>query len=191
MAFLSPDALQRLGLAACGSDVFISDKASIYNPAKIEIGSRVRVDDFCILAAGEGGISIGSHVHIAAYSAVIGAGRVTLEDFSGVSSRVSIYSSCDDYTGAAMTNPMVPDEYKAVDHRPVHVGRHAIIGAGTVILPGADVQEGVAVGALSLVTGTCQAFGVYSGVPARRIKERRRDLLKLEREYLGTAERKE
>jgi galactoside O-acetyltransferase len=42
-----------------------------------------------------------------------------------------------------------------------------------------------AVGALSLVTKDCEAFGVYAGNPARRIKERKRDLLELEKLFLA------
>lgn len=182
MGFLNQDALARLGVR-CGSGVAVSEKASLYNPAGIRLGSNVRIDDFCILSAGKGGITIGSNVHIAAYTALIGAGTITIDDFANLSARVSIYSSSDDYSGAAMTNPTVPDLYKNVDDRPVSIGRHAIIGCGAVVLPGSAIEEGAAVGALSLVTGPCAAFTVYAGVPARAIKPRKRDLLRLEAEY--------
>jgi galactoside O-acetyltransferase len=65
------------------------------------------------------------------------------------------------------------------------LGRHVIVGSGTVILPGSRLEEGVAVGALSLVTKDCLAFGVYAGNPAKRIKERKRDLLVLEQRFLA------
>ncbi|MOA69825.1 hypothetical protein D3C78_1982450 [compost metagenome] len=42
------------------------------------------------------------------------------------------------------------------------------------------METGVAVGALSLVSKRCREFGIYSGVPARRIKERKQDLLIIE-----------
>jgi len=79
-----------------------------------------------------------------------------------------------------MTNPTVPEEYTNVLVADVFLGKHVIVGAGSVILPGAKLQEGVAVGALSLVIGDCEAFNIYAGTPARRIKERKRDLLELE-----------
>ena len=169
-----------MGFASVGDDVIISDRASFYNCAGIAIGNSVRIDDFCVLSAGEGGIQIGNHVHIAVYSSLIGAGKITVSDFSNISSRVSIYSSSDDYSGAKMTNPTVPPEFTGVLHAPVLVGKHVIIGSGSVILPGVTIGDGVAVGALSLVNQNCEAFGVYVGCTARRIKERKRDLLALE-----------
>lgn len=184
MAFLSRLQLKQIGFAEVGEDVLVSDKASFYNPARISIGNHVRIDDFCVLSAGIGGVRIGSYVHIAVYTSLIGAGQITLSDFSNLSSRVSIYSSNDDYSGKSLTNPTVPDEYKLVSHKPVFLGRHVIVGSGSVILPGATLEEGVAIGALSLVNKNCAAFGIYSGNPARRLKERQRGLLELESKLL-------
>lgn len=116
---------------------------------------------------------------------MIGAGEITLSDFCNISSRVSIFSSNDDYSGATMTNPTVPSEYTGVTHADVFLGRHVIVGSGCVILPGVTLEEGVAAGALSLVTRNCMAFGIYAGNPARRISERKRDLLELERVFLS------
>jgi galactoside O-acetyltransferase len=182
MSFYSTGELQTLGLASFGEDVRISRKASIYNPGRISIGNHVRIDDFCVLSAGEGGIEIGDYVHIAVYCSLIGAGKIYLNDFCNLSSRVSIYSSNDDYTGKYLTNPTVPPEFTGVVHADVLLGKHVIIGSGGVVLPGICLADGAAVGALSLVTKDCQAFGVYGGVPARRIGERKRDLLELEKQ---------
>lgn len=181
MAMLEREAVESMGFAGIGKNVQISDRASFYNCARISLGDNVRIDDFCVLSAGVGGIDIGNHVHIAVYSSLMGQGRISLADFSNVSSRVAIYSSSDDFSGGAMTNPTVPSEFTAVFSADVHVGRHAIVGAGAVILPGVTLEEGVAVGALSLVKETCTAFGIYAGVPVRRIAERKRDLLDLEK----------
>jgi galactoside O-acetyltransferase len=67
MSFLTEEELAALGLASCGEDVKISRKTSIYGAERIAIGDHVRIDDFCVISAGAGGISIGSHVHIAVY----------------------------------------------------------------------------------------------------------------------------
>lgn len=58
------------------------------------------------------------------------------------------------------------------------------MGSGSVILLGITIEEDVAVGALSLVNRNCQPFGIYSGVPARRIKERKTDLLELAKQLM-------
>lgn len=188
MGFLSTEALKRVGFASLGKDPQISDRASIYGVERIALGDHVRIDDFCVLSAGVGGIIIGRHVHIAVYSSLIGAGKIVLADYCNISSRVSIYSSNDDYSGTTMTNPTIPDEYKNVTHAEVHIGKHAIIGSGSIVLPGVRLEEGVAVGALSLIRTNCEAFGIYAGNPAKRIRERRRDLLELEQRFIAIFE---
>lgn len=185
MATLSPDVIASMGFASLGKNVQISDKASIYGAERIVLGDNVRIDDFCVLSAGEGGIDIGKYIHIAVFTSLIGAEKITLSDFCNLSSRVSIYTSSDDYSGATMTNPTVPGEYKSVKHAPVFLGKHVIVGSGSVILPGVRLEDGVAVGALSLITKNCGAFGIYAGNPAKRIKERKRDLLDLEKLLLS------
>lgn len=187
MAFLTREQLEDIGFSGLGRDVLISEKASIYNPAGITIGNHVRIDDFCVLSAGAGGISIGSHVHIAVYASLIGAGNIRLSDYCNLSSRVSIYSSNDDYSGQTLTNPTIPGQYKAVVHKDVFLGKHVIVGSGSVILPGVILDEGVAIGALSLVNKHCEAFCIYAGNPVKRIKARSRALLELEKQLEASA----
>src|SRR5579863_10614327 len=184
MSFLGAQELAALGLGAYGDDVRISTKASLHNAKNIRIGNHVRIDDFCVLSAGDGGIELGNFIHVGVFSSLIGAGRITLRDFCNLSSRTTIYSSNDDYSGVRMTNPTIPPEFTGVTHAPVVIGRHAIIGAGSVLLPGVILEEGVAVGALSLIKQNCQAFGIYAGSPARRIGNRKRDILELEGLFL-------
>jgi galactoside O-acetyltransferase len=189
MAWLSLDELSAMGFAAIGEGVLISDKASFYNCANISLGNNVRIDDFCVLSAGIGGIFLGDCIHVAVYTSLIGSGKITLFDFCNLSSRVSIYSSNDDYSGKMMTNPTVPSRFTGVTHADVTLGKHVIIGAGSVILPGVTLHEGVAVGALSLINDDCAAFGIYAGIPAKRIGERKKDLLKIEKELLRYTEK--
>lgn len=184
MAYLTEKQIYEMGFKSVGRNVQLSDKASYYNCENISIGNNVRVDDFCVLSAGNGGIDIGNHIHIAVYTSLIGAGKITLKDFCNISSKVAIYSSNDDYSGEFMTNPTVSSEFTNVSHAPVTIGKHVIVGSGSVILPNVILEDGVAIGALSLVNRSCEAFSIYSGVPAKKIKERKRQLLNLEKKLL-------
>ena len=177
MSFYSETEVGELGFAGVGRGVRVSRLASFHGIERITIGDHSRIDDFCVLSAGEGGISIGSHVHVAVMGILIGRGRILLEDFCNISGRVSIYSSTDDFGGNYLTGPMVPVEHINVDSRPVRLARHVIIGAGSVVLPGTDARTGAAVGALSLVKGVLEEFTMYAGVPAVRIRDRERGLL--------------
>ncbi|MBT8571648.1 acyltransferase [Polynucleobacter paneuropaeus] len=182
--FLNQEQIQGLGFASIGSNVYISSRASFYNCSQISIGSNVRIDDFCVISSGKRGVNIGSNIHIGVSSTLIGAGRITLSDFCNISSKVSIYSSNDDYSGETMSNPMVPEMYKNVNNDDVYIGRHVIVGCSSVILPGIVIEDGAVIGALSLVKKNCSYFGIYAGSPAKYIKERSRKLLDLETHFL-------
>lgn len=177
MAWLTPEEITEMGFANVGKNVLLSNKASYYNCQHIHIGNHVRIDDFCVLSAGIGGINIGNYIHIAVFSSLIGAGNISLADFCNISSRVSIYSSNDDYSGSAMTNPMLPSTLTNIQSADVKLESHVIVGSGSVILPDVILEQGVAIGALSLVKQNCQRFGIYAGVPAKRVAERKQDLL--------------
>lgn len=183
-SFYTESELATLGLGHVGQGVRLSRRASLYNAARIRIGDCTRIDDFCVLSAGEGGIDIGSNVHVAVFCSLIGDGPIRVGDFANLSSRVSIYSSNDDYSGEYMSNPTVPTEFTRVTRAPVSIGRHVIVGSGSVILPNVTIGEGGVVGALSLVTADCGEFGVYAGCPARFIKPRQKGLLEQERLFM-------
>lgn len=179
-SFYSQKELEKIGFKSLGQQVLLSRKASIYNPEKISIGSYVRIDDFCILS---GNIRIGDYIHIAAYSALYGGlSGVYIEDFSNISSRVSIYSVSDDYSGESMTNPMVPEEYKKVTRAPVHIRKHVIIGASSVILPGVELKEGSSFGSFSLINQNSEEWSINVGIPCKKIKDRKRHIIQLEKE---------
>ncbi|MES2139009.1 MAG: acyltransferase [Bacteroidota bacterium] len=183
-SFYSEKELLNLGFKLVGLNVLISKKASFYGVSRISIGNNVRIDDFCVLSSGQGGIQIGNYVHIAVFSSLQGEGRIILEDFSGISSRVSIYSSNDNYLGEFMSNPTVPSQFTGVTHADVTLCKHVLIGCGAVILPGVILQQGVVVGAYSLVNENCEEFFIYKGNPAKKLIKRSRNLLKLEKELL-------
>jgi acetyltransferase-like isoleucine patch superfamily enzyme len=186
MGFLSHKEAENLGFKSIGKNVLISDKASIYGAQFISIDDNSRIDDFCFLSASaEGGIEIGKYVHISAYSSLVGKAKITMQDFSGVSSRVAIYSSSDDYSGAYLTNPTVPEEYKKIDSRPVTLEKHVIVGAGSIILPGVTIQYGTAIGALSLVTRICKPLSIYTGNPIRIISSRKSDFIEFEKALIS------
>ena len=188
MAYMTDEQLKSMGFRNIGENVKISEKASIYNPANISIGDNARIDDFCIISAGDGGIDIGKYVHVACYCSIIGKGKVVLEDYVGISGRTSIYSSNDDYSGTCFTVPTLPDEYRNIHNGDVILKKFAIVGTGTVILP--DVRLGIAasVGAMSLVRSDCEDFGIYVGCPVRKIGSRKQDILELEQKFLKSLE---
>ncbi|NVZ69437.1 acyltransferase [Pseudomonas costantinii] len=184
MAFLTESQLKEMGFKKLGKNVKISDKASIYNCDRISIGDNTRIDDFCMIS---GAVTLGRNVHIAVFSNVAGGELgVTMDDFSGLAYGCQLFSQSDDYSGKTLTNPTVPSEYKIEAKSPIHIGRHVIIGTNSIVLPGVTVADGCSVGAMSMVTKSTEEWGIYFGVPAKRIKNRSRQLLDLEAQYLAS-----
>lgn len=175
------DELESLGLKFVDKSALISRFAHIYTPETISIGANSRIDDFTIIS---GKVTIGNHVHIAPYCALFGAGGITLEDYSGLSSRVTIYSESDDYTGRAMTNPTVPNKYRKITTSEIILEKHAIVGTGSTLLPGSLMGEGSALGAMSLGTKPMNPWTIYFGVPAKIISVRKRNALMLEEQFM-------
>lgn len=56
--------------------------------------------------------------------------------------------------------------------RPVRFGDNVVLSSGVRVLGGAELGTGSVIAAGAVVRGACPAFGVYGGVPARRIKDR-------------------
>lgn len=181
-SFYSVDELSKLGLASFGDNVLISRKTSIYGASKINIGNNVRIDDFCILS---GKISIGNYVHIAAYTALYGGDKgIFVNDFADISSKITIYSISDDYSGKTMTNPTISDKYKNVQSERVVIERHVIIGASCIVLPGVVLKEGSSFGAMSLINRSSEPWSINAGIPFKKIKNRSKKLLELEKEFM-------
>ncbi len=183
--YLTETDLGGYGFKSIGRHVRISSDARIYGPENVSIGDNVRIDDFVILAAVEGSISLGDYVFLARNTHLSGTFGIEMREFSGTAGNVIIYSSSDDYSGNAMTAQAVPKEYTRRRGGPVIVGRHVLLGAATTVIGPCEIGEGCSVGSMSLVREDLAPWGVYAGIPARRLKERSRKLLDLEAKLIA------
>lgn len=168
-SFYSDEELLSMGFKSIGRDCKISRKSSFYGVGRITIGSNVRIDDFCILS---GNITLGSHIHISAYVALYGAEGIKLEDYTGISPRSTIYSAMDDFSGDYLIGPIHPDHLINVTGGVVIVKKFSQIGANCVVFPNLIIDEGVVVGACSLVRHSLEPWYIYTGIPAKRLKKR-------------------
>jgi acetyltransferase-like isoleucine patch superfamily enzyme len=182
MAYYTQKELKNLGFKYIGKNVKISDKASIYNCEQIEIDDSSRIDDFCVIS---GKIKIGKFVHITPQCLVAGGEKgIIFEDFTTLAYGVKVFTQSDDYSGETLTNSLIPKKYKNEYKKEVIIKKHSIIGAGSIIMPGVILEEGTSIGAMSLVLKSTKPWGIYIGIPAKRLKNRKKDLLKLEKQYL-------
>lgn len=175
-SFYTPEELSKVGFKSCGKGVLVSRYARIYTPEKIAIGDNVRIDDFCILS---GAITLGSHIHISPYVALYGAMGIEFEDYTGISAHSVVYSAMDDFGGNYLVGSVHPVSLTNVTGGKVLIKKFSQIGVNSIIFPNLTIEEGVAIGACTLVTKSLEKWGVYIGIPAKRIKDRERGMEKL------------
>lgn len=174
-SFYNSEELKGLGLKSYGQNVLISRKASIYSPEIIEIGDNVRIDDFCVVS---GKISIGNYVHINPHCGIFaGIEGVEIGNYVSFASKVTIYAISDDYSGEYLTSTLIPASRSFMKYGKVKIGDYSILGVGVSVLHGVSVEEGTAVGAMSLITTSTKPWSIYVGIPVRFLKERSRDML--------------
>ena len=181
-SFYSAEELKELGLRKIGKDVKISRKASFYSAGEISMGDNVRIDDFCLLSEK---IDLGSNIHISAGTYLFaGDAGIRILDFSTVSSRCGIYAISDDFSGNYMACSAIDEKYRNVTKKEVVIEKHGAVGTGTTILPGVKIGEGSAIGAMSLVNENTEGWAIYAGIPCRKIRDREKTILEIEKESL-------
>jgi galactoside O-acetyltransferase len=168
----------------CGKNVKIYPLAKIINPEKVEIDDYSIIDDFTFIEGGKG-IKIGKYVHISNFTSIIGGGKLEIGNFSGVSAGCRIITGTDDFLGNSLTGPCVPKKYRTVNHKDVlKIGKHAILGTNTIVHPNITIGQGAVTGSNTLVTKNLEPWTIYIGSPARKLKNRSKRILQLEKQLL-------
>lgn len=155
----------------------ISPSAKVHCWADIEDstrGTNITIEDYAIIdafvkikpAGGTGDVVIGSN-------SVINSGCV-LYTGNGIriGQNVAIAANCT----FAATNHEFKDKNKLIREQGfkeskggIIIGNDVWIGANTVLLDGAVVEDGCVIGANSLVRGRLESFGIYAGNPIIKI----------------------
>lgn len=116
-----------------------------YN-GNIKIGDNFSLNPFSIIY-GHGGVLIGDNVLIAAHVVIVSANH-----------RFDLIDSPIRNQGETRQGIIIEDD--------------VWIGAGAKILDGSVIKKGCVIGANAVFRGTSEPFGVYAGVPAKKIKTR-------------------
>lgn len=115
---------------------------------------------------------VSKDVKLGAYS-YIGPGsiiypNVSIGDFTLLANNVNIIGGDHKYT-----TPEVPIIFNGRDtFKVTHIGKDCWIGANSIIMTGVKIGNGCIVAAGSVVTKDLEPYGIYGGIPARKIKDR-------------------
>ena len=113
----------------------------------------------------KGGVTIGTGCLIHRGAVLDGRGILTIGDLVNISPGVTCLTADHDPDSPAFAGRC----------RPVSIGSRSWVTTNAMILPGTIMQEGVVVGAGSVVSGEVQAWTVVGGCPARKIRDRHPD----------------
>jgi len=133
-------------LKYCGTNVIIGKTVRIKDPEKVSIGDNVIIDDYTYIS---GDVRIGDYVHIAP-GCVLSAstGGIEMEALSGLSAGCKIYGGSSNYMKIGLDMPTIPKmyQYNIILEKTI-LRSFSLIGANSIILPGCDIPQGLAVAA--------------------------------------------
>ena len=160
-----------------GKNVLIGHSTEITYPKSISLSEYCFIDHHVTLEGLFGSIEVGKRVHIAPYSIITGLGNVVIEDYVGIGAFCRIYSHSEaPVDGKRLCGPMIPEEMKGMITAPVRICKDALIGTGSVILPGATIGEGAIVAANSFVPANSyiRPWTIVAGSPAKMVGLRKK-----------------
>jgi acetyltransferase-like isoleucine patch superfamily enzyme len=158
-----------------GQGAIVGKTVRIRRPEDVSIGDHTIIDDFTYISCAA---DIGNYCHIAPQVTVGGgAGYLKMGDFVGIGAGSCIYTASSDYFVVSLDLPSVPREFQfGGTTASVEIGDCVLLGAHTIILPGAKLPEGLAGGAQSIFNkGAYEAWTLYDGncpLQCRKVKRR-------------------
>jgi galactoside O-acetyltransferase len=132
-------------------------------------------------------ISDQQHAHIGGSVFIAAKAGFEMKNFANIAHGARIYTINDDYSGEHLMGPTIPTELLSLSPGAVLMQEYATVGAGAIVLPGVTLAEGSVLGALSLIDRSTEPWMMYGGVPAKPIKERRRDMIRKSEELLKSS----
>jgi acetyltransferase-like isoleucine patch superfamily enzyme len=173
---VSPDDARGRRFRSMGESSCIAfPPGSVFGERWIEIGCRTLVGPHVSLAVGmpdepigadaPAVIVIGDRCSIGRGSSIVGRCHIEIGD--DVTTGPNVYITDHNHTYA---DPDIPIARQWPAEEPVRVGTGSWLGAGVIILPGADVGRNVTVAAGSVVRGTVADHSVIAGAPARVVR---------------------
>ncbi len=146
------------------------------HPDKLKLGNNVRVDAFCLIVSMKG-IILKNFVHVGAYSMLhAGKGKIIAHNHSGISAGTKIFTHQDDYSGEFYYGP--GNKIKSGLISDIILPKFSILGTNSVVVPGAKIGIGTAVGANCLVAQKLKPWKIYQGFPLRAYFNRKKTFIK-------------
>ena len=137
-------------------------------PNKSHIGEKVRIYDNGIFEFGPDSIVFWGNNVLFSYGVVYcSRSKIQIGDDVQIGEYTSIRDTTHTYKDTTKTIRQSVDV-----STPILIGNNVWIGRGCLIMPGTVIEDGVVVGANSIVKGLLKKNGIYAGSPCKFIKSR-------------------
>ena len=138
-------------LKYCGENVIIGKTVRIRRPELVSIDDGTIIDDFTYIS---GEVEIGQYVHIGSCCTLQGSeSKISIGNFVGIASGVRIFACSSDFIDSSMELPSIPkDQRFGGTKAKISIDNFCIIGANSVVLPGAKIPQGFSAGVNSKLT---------------------------------------
>jgi putative colanic acid biosynthesis acetyltransferase WcaF len=132
------------------------------------------------------GARLGKHCHIYAKCTIWAPWNLYCDDSACIADGAIIYNAAPVHLGShaivsqdaylcAATHDIDDPDFPLVT-APIFIGAYAWVCARAAVLPGVRVHEGAVLGLGAIASHDLEAWQVYAGAPARRIRQRRRHI---------------
>ena len=168
------DAAEAFGTFGAGSYITFP-MATMYGAPSIHIGEDTLIGRYCTLLVGyspedrnvpERGIVIGDRCVLGAGSVLTAHESIVIGDDVWFGQNVFVSDASHGYQ-----DPETPIGLQLGPHQPVVIGAGSWIGHGAIVLPGTRIGRHVVVGAGSVVRGVVPDHAVVAGVPAKVVRQ--------------------
>lgn len=156
-------------IGQCGENVnFDSVVYLMRNPKKISIKSGAYIKSGARLCpCNEGAeILIGQNTTVGYNTNIFSSKKITIGDDCMIAANVYIVDS--DHGTAR--NQLMNNQENITDE--IIIENDVWLGAGAVILKGSYISKGCVIAANSVVKGRLEPYGIYGGIPVKKISER-------------------
>lgn len=175
--------------------IFIGKRSKVKMARNIKLGKGVNIGDYVIIdALSNDGVYIGDNVRIGDYTRILCTGTIrSIGKGFKIGNNCGIGEYC--FFGAAggieigndvimgqnvrfhsenhnYSDVTIPIRMQGVTNKGIKIGNDCWIGAGAVLLDGAELGDGCVVAANSVVSKKFSKNSVIAGTPAKVIKER-------------------
>lgn len=159
-------------LKFCGKEVKLYPLCKIIRAEYAELDDYAKILDYTFIDAGES-FKLGKYSIITWHCLVEGRAKTFIGDrcFIGPGSKLltSTYSIKGYYSCE-----FLPEECFKIEYGDITIKDDAYLGANCTIMPGVTIGEGAVVGANTLVNKNLEPWGIYVGIPCKKIGERQR-----------------